>query len=475
MNQNISIVWAPQPRQKILLDCPYKEVFFGGARGGGKSNGILGKYGLKASKYGHVNAIFFRKELPQADDLIEEAKEIYLPLEAWWRDQKKVFEFPNGSRIRFRPLESETDAEKYQGQNLTDCAVEEAGNYADSKAIDKLFGALRSKHGIPTQLILTANPGGVGHVWIKKRYIDPAPLGLIPIIRKLPNGKDHKYIYIPSRVEDNRVLLTKNPEYINNLYLVGSETLVKAWLEGDWSIVEGAFFSEFSIPKHVCIPFSIPKRWRRYIGFDWGFNSPFCAVWGAVSDGKDDNGNEVTTPCGKHIPKGAVVLYREYTGTQTPNENIAKEIVRLSRDEEIFLKVADPSIFNSNGGEAISDQFMKAGVNFRPADNDRESGWMQFRKRLRPNLEGATPLLYIFSNLKYGIETLPTAPIDPKHPEDLDTEFDDHWLDATRYLLKEIQIVQTDYRAPIAHATKGVIQLNKLIEAHKKDRNRPRI
>lgn len=468
--QNQNIVWAPQPRQAILIDCPYKEIFFGGARGGGKSNGILGKYGIKCNLYRHTNAIFFRKELPQADDLIEEAKEIYCPIGAKWRDQKKTFEFPTGSRIRFRPLESEKDAEKYQGQNLTDCAVEEAGNYPDEKPIIKLFGALRSKHGIPTQLLLTANPGGVGHIWIKKRYIDPAPLGMVPIYRDLPNGKRHKYIYIPSRVQDNQVLLTKNPDYINNLYLVGSEALVKAWLEGDWSIIEGAFFSEFSIPRHVIAPFKIPKRWKKYVGFDWGYNSPYCAVWGAVSDGKDDEGNEVI------YPKGSVILYRELTGTRTPNTNIANQILKLSEDEDIFMFVADPSIFNSNGGETIADQFIKAGVPFRRGDNDRPSGWMQFRKRLRPDNDPETlPLLYIFSNLTYGIETLPTAPIDPKRAEDLDTEFDDHWLDATRYLLKEIQIVTTEYRAPVQHATKGVIRLDKMIEAHRRQRNRPKI
>jgi hypothetical protein len=454
-----SIVWAPQPRQKILLDCPYKEVFFGGARGGGKSNGILGKYGLKSSHYKHVNAIFFRKELPQADDLIEEAKEIYLPLGAHWRDQKKIFEFPTGSRVRFRPLESEKDAEKYQGQNLTDCAVEEAGNYPDPKPIDKLFGALRSKHGVPTQLLLTANPGGVGHLWIKERYIDPAPLGLKALLRRLPNGKDHKYIYIPSKVQDNRILLTKDPDYINNLYLVGSETLVKAWLEGDWSIIEGAYFSEFSIPRHVIQPFKIPKRWKKYIGFDWGFNSPFCAVWGAVSDGKDDAGNEIYTSDGRHIQKGAIVVYREYSGTHTPNENIAREILRLSKDEEITLAVADPSIFNSNGGETIADQFNRAGLVFRPADNERVAGWQQLRKRLRPELDPKVqPMVYFFNNSSYLIKTIPTAPIDEKHPEDLDTAFDDHALDAFRYLLMENLLVRTGYREPEVHATKGVIK-----------------
>jgi len=469
-------VWSPQPKQKILVDCPYPLILFGGARGGAKTNGILGKYGIKAGRSKYTNAIFFRQEMPQADDLIEEAKEIYLPLKAQYRDQKKMFEFTNGARIRFRPLESVKDAQKYQGQNVSDAAVEEAGNYAEPAPIDMLFGCLRSKAGLPVQLILSANPGGVGHLWLKDRFIDPAPLGMKRLEWRLPNGKVVPYIYIPSLITDNQILLRKDPGYIDRLYLVGSEALVKAWLEGDWSIVEGAFFSEFSIPRHVCAPFSLPKRWRRIVGFDWGFNSPFCAVWGAVSDGKDDQGREVITPCGKHIPKGAVVIYREYTGTQTPNENIAKEILRLSAGEDISLYVADPSIFNANGGETISDQFMKAGVNFRPADNDRESGWMQFRKRFRPNLDPATqPLLYLFSTLSYGLKTVPTAPIDQKHPEDLDTEFDDHWLDAARYLLKEVQIVQTAYRAPIQHGNNGVIQINKLLEAHRTNKNRPRI
>jgi len=316
----------------------------------------------------------------------------------------------------------------------------------------------------------------VGHIWIKDRYIDPYPLGLVPIIRKLPNGKEHKYIYIPSRVQDNQILLAKNPDYVDNLYLVGSETLVKAWLEGDWSIIEGSLFSECSLPRHVIAPFKIADRWNRYIGFDWGFNSPYCAVWGGVSDGKDDSGNEMITPCGKHIPKGAVVLYREYTGVQTPNENIAQEILRLSSNERITLSVADPSIFNANGGETIGDQFRKAGVNFLPADNDRPSGWMQFRKRMRPNLDAGTePLLYLFSNLSYGIKTLPTAPVDKRKPEDLDTEFDDHWLDAARYLLKEIEVVQTAYRAPVQHGSKGVIQINRLLDDYNKKRNRSRI
>ena len=165
------IVWRPQQGpHKALVDCPFSEILFGGARGGGKTDGVLGKFALNERRYGRgFNAVFFRQEMPQADDLIERAKEIYLPCGADWKEQSKTFVMPHGGRVRFRPLESTADAGKYQGQNLSDVAVEEAGNYADPRPIDMMFGALRSKTGVPIQMILTANPGGAGQHWIKHR------------------------------------------------------------------------------------------------------------------------------------------------------------------------------------------------------------------------------------------------------------------------------------------------------------------
>ena len=143
----------------MLVNCPVTLIGYGGARGGGKTDGALGKIAIDQERQGKAfNAIFFRKELPQADDLIERAKEIYLPLKAHWQDQKKQFTFPSGGRLRFRPLGNDDDAEKYQGQNLTLCCVEEAGNYADPSPIFKLFGALRGEGG--GQVLLTFNPGG---------------------------------------------------------------------------------------------------------------------------------------------------------------------------------------------------------------------------------------------------------------------------------------------------------------------------
>ena len=158
-------IWRPQRGpQKSLIDCALAEIFYGGARGGGKTDGVLGKYALKAERYGaDFNAIFFRRELPMLDDAIERSHSLYGPIAPYgWNEQKKTWRFPNGGRLRFRPLERVSDAEKYQGQNVTDACVEEAGNYPDSAPIDRLNGVLRSAAGVPTQLILTGNPGGPG-------------------------------------------------------------------------------------------------------------------------------------------------------------------------------------------------------------------------------------------------------------------------------------------------------------------------
>jgi len=440
------LVWAPQAGpQKALVDCPFVETFFGGSRGGGKTDGILGKWAIKSWRYGSAfNGVFFRKEMPQSDDLIERAKEIYLPLGADWREQPRSFRMPGGGRVRFRPLENVTDAEKYQGQNLTDAAVEEAGNYPEPKPIDMLFGALRSKAGVPVQLILTANPGGVGQQWIKYRYIDPAPQGRVPLIRKLPNGAEHRYIYIPSRVQDNRILLEKDPAYINRLHLVGSPELVRAWLEGDWSVVAGAFFPEFSMDKHVITPRSLPQYWQKFRSFDWGSARPFAVHWWTVSDGELAD-----------FPRGALICYREWYGAQrdssgntVPNtglrmtaEEVADGIIERERGDVTGNRsmggVADPSIFKEDGGPSIGDRMAARKVFFRAGDNARVGqsgalgGWDQLRARLKG--DGEEPAIYFFSTCRDIIRTLPAMQHDDGRPEDIDTDGEDHAVDSARY------------------------------------------
>lgn len=458
------VVWRPQAGPQVaLVNCPYSEIFFGGARGGGKTMGVLGKYGIKSQRYGkYFNAIIFRKELPQADDLVEDAKQIYLPLGGVWYDQKKTFIMPGGGRIRLRPLESVRDAEKYMGQNITDAAVEEVGNYEDADPIDRIFGCLRSKHGTPIQLIMTGNPGGVGQSWLRERFVDPAPLGMKRLTRVLPNGEHHHYVYIPSRVKDNKILLMNDPDYINRLHLVGSPALVQAWLEGDFTAKVGAYFEEFGI-KHVCEPHKVPKHTTKLFGFDWGSYSPYAAVWAYISSGKDDDGKE--TP---EFPKGCIVIYRVLSEKGLDNPGIANAIKPYMNEWD--MNGADPAIFIHQGGKSIADQLAEAGLILSPVDNDRLSGWSEIRLRLRSD----PPMLKIFSSCTNAIDTLSALPRSVKYPEDADTAANDHIPDAIRYLCK-LHTLENSYIEPKKIGTKGHIEVKSYVLSKREDRTRPKL
>ena len=215
-----------------------KSFLFGGTRGGGKTDGVLGKWVIKEQRYGkHFNGKMFRRTTVSAEDAIERSKEIYEPLGAKFNNQKLIWRLPNGGRVSFGYLENSKDAENEQGKNLTDVWIEEVGQYAMPDPIDKLFGAMRSAHGVPIQMIQTGNPGGAGQFWIAEAY-ELIPFPLVPkLVTREVNGVTQKIAVIPSRIQDNKILLTSDPGYIERLHFVGSAALVKAWLEGDWGAV----------------------------------------------------------------------------------------------------------------------------------------------------------------------------------------------------------------------------------------------
>jgi hypothetical protein len=397
----------------------------------------LGKWAVKAAGW-RINAVFFRKEMPQTDDLIERAKQIYLPVGALYREQQREFRWPNGARIRFRPLENVQDAEKYQGQNLTDVCVEEAGNYSSSDAIDRLWGALRSSDGVPVQMILTANPGGAGQSWIRQRFIEPAPRGRKVLRVSLPDGGEHQRVYIPSRVQDNKLLLERDPGYVSRLYQVGSKQLVDAWLTGNWDAVEGAFFETWG-PRNVVRPFQLPAGWARFRSFDWGFARPFSVGWWAVAS--DD-----VTIDGVLVQRGCLVRYREWygclqgqsnTGLRLDAERVATGIKERERDDGNLTGVADPAIFASDGGPSIAERMLRAGVVWAPADNTRvakagaQGGWDQMRSRIGGNERGA--MLTVFATCVDAARLIPTMQHDRSRPEDIDTDSEDHLADEVRY------------------------------------------
>lgn len=433
--QRVEVVWRPQQGpQSALITCPTFEVFFGGARGGGKTDGMLGEWANHASRYGE-NAIglMVRRTRTELTETIERSKTLYAPLNWKFHEQDKMWRAPNGARLRFAYLERDADADGYQGHSYTRVYVEEAGTFPSYRPIAKLMATLRSGSGVPVGMRLTGNPGGPGHQWVKARYIDPAPQGF-QVIKDETTGLER--VYIPSRVGDNRFL---GSDYVQRLKAVGSEALVKAWLDGDWSVIEGAFFDEWSYEKHVIRPFAVPAEWLRFRSADWGSAAPFSVGWWAVV------GDDYQPGDGRTLPRGALVRYREWYGAKGPNvglkltaEEVARGIKAKEAGEVITYGVLDPAAFAVDGGPSIAQMMAREGVIFRPADNKRVSqkgalsGWDQMRARLKGDGDGR-PMLYVFETCKDFIRTVPALQHDPDRPEDVDTDGEDHVADEARY------------------------------------------
>lgn len=430
-----NVIWEPQPGpQTALITCPVFEVFFGGARGGGKTDGMLGEFVSHADLYGQ-NAIglMVRRTRTELVETIERSKVLYSPLGWQFHEQDKSWRSPQGARLRFAYLERDSDADAYQGHSYTRVYVEEAGTFPSYKPIAKLMATLRSGAGVPVGMRLTGNPGGAGHNWVRARYIDPAPAGY-EIIRDEVTGLER--VYIPSRVSDNHYLAG---DYVQRLKAVGSEALVKAWLEGDWSVIDGAFFDGWSTERHVVKPFAIPPDWLRFRSADWGSAAPFSVGWWAVVADQYDLGG------GRMAPRGALIRYREWYGASGPNvglkltaAEVARGIKEREKDDKIAYGVLDPAAFAVDGGPSIAEMMAKEGVYFRPADNKRISqkgalsGWDQMRARLKGDADGR-PMLYVFDTCRDFIRTVPVLQHDPDKPEDLDTDGEDHVADEARY------------------------------------------
>jgi len=394
---------------------------------------------VHAKRYGPgAKGLFLRKELPQLDAVIARSKELFFKIGGEWREQPKTWAFPNGAVLKFRPLERDDDAEKYQGHDYTRLYPEELTNWADAAPIMKMLATLRSGAGVPVSMKATCNPGGPGHGWVKARYIDNGPYEIVR------DGQADR-VFIPARVTDNPALMTNDPGYVDRLRQAGSEQLVRAWLEGDWDIIEGAFFTEWQNALHVVGPFTLPQHWARFRSFDWGFARPFSCGWWAVAS------EDLVRPEGL-IPRGALVRYAEWYGASEPNKGlrlstdevadgiVARELERgerVSRATDRIMGVADPAIFSENGGPSMAEAMGRRGVIWRPADNTRVGkagamgGWDQVRSRLR-GVE-ARPMLYVFSTCRDLIRTLPAMQHDRTRAEDIDSSGEDHIADEVRY------------------------------------------
>lgn len=339
----------------------------------------------------------------------------------------KVFTFFNGSILKMEYCANDGDLAHIQGSEWDIIFLEEATNFTEFQ-IRAITACLRGTNGFPKRIYYTMNPGGPGHQYIKRLFIDK---------RYEANEIPEEYTFIQSLVTDNYKLMETMPDYVQQLEALPPH-LRKMWLEGDWNVAEGMVFEEFADrPEHykdrqwthVIEPFDIPKEWTVFRSFDWGYHHPFsCGYWAQDFDG---------------------VVYRilEFYGcTKQPNEGLKwhpqKVFTELKKfeNEHPWLKerniqgVADPAIWNAEYGESIAETAAKCGIYFQKGDHERLAGLMQVHYRMAFD-ENGFPMMYVFSNCKGFIRTMPLLMYDEHKPEDVDTDGEDHIFDETKYFL----------------------------------------
>lgn len=339
---------------------------------------------------------------------------------AKYNDKDKVLKFTRGSTINFQYCSNDADLDRMQGVEYDVIFLDEATQLSEFQ-MKSIYACLRGTNDFPKRMYYTCNPGGQGHQYIKRIFIDD-------VYQDGENPED--YTFIQSLVTDNKALMEAQPDYIRQLEALPPK-LREAWLYGRWDVYEGQFFEEFSDrPEHyidrqwthVIEPFDPKPHWKIYRSFDWGYAKPFSCGWWAI----DDDG----------------VAYRIlelYGCTQTPNEGVKwtpyrvfSEIHRIETEHrwlqgKRITGIADPAIWDAETGESIADVAGKHQVLFTPGDHKRLPGWLQVHYRMAFDEQGF-PMMYVFKNCKAFIRTMPLLMYDEHKPEDLDTDGEDHCL-----------------------------------------------
>ena len=410
------IVFKPnEGPQTEFLSAPEQDVLYGGSAGGGKSYAML----VDPLRYMHIKehrALLLRKSMPELRELIDKSRELYPKAFAGakFREVEKIWRFPSGASLEFGYLDRDADVYRYQGQSYTWIGIDELTQYPTEFPLQYLQSRLRTTNNeIKCYIRCTANPGGVGGYWVKKRYLDPSP----------PNesfsGEDKiTRRFIPARLEDNPYLAAdgKYEQMLQSLPAVQRKQL----LEGNWDVAEGAAFTEFDYDTHCIDPFEIPRTWERVKGIDYGYAAESAVIWAAV-DPQDET----------------LIVYRELYQKGLTGEDLAKKIYEFEKEERLSIQgVLDWAAWARTGttGPTVGEVLSKAGHKLRRADKNRIQGKIQIHERLKLSDKGR-PKLQIFKTCPNLIREIQSIPLDPNKPEDVDTKASDHAYDALRYLI----------------------------------------
>ena len=425
---DLKSLYDPLPQQVKFHASPAKYRLYGGACGGGKTYAVIWEAILRCLKYDFpVTGAIFRSSYPELDSTIIRTMREILP--NWfykYNQAQHVMTFKTGDRIEFCYAETYSDVMRYQSREWDWLGIDELTHFSEEK-FTYLMTRVRTSKALKPKFFAATNPGGVGHAWVKSRWVDKD---------SKEQGYDPKeYDFIPAKVEDNSYLMKANPDYINNLKML-PENERKALLDGSWEIFEGMFFTEFEHSRHVVNDFTVPENWQLVLGWDDGFRAPRAVALFAI-----DNDRRVWC---------IWEYYREGETLLEAARNVKRELEDLGYWENILKLVVDPSMRarSSQEGTTSKEILENFGFGFKMGEvelgnNKREEGWRLVRTYLKhePYEE---PMLKFFAGCENMIRTIPQMvyhqdKAGESKKEDLDTRGDDHCVDLLRYVLMSLE------------------------------------
>lgn len=400
-----------QPKQQLFYDKVETTpvTFYGGAKGGGKSAGLRLIMLLRRLKYPGSSGAIFRRTYPELyGNHIRPLFKQFPELRKYYNQSQKILSLPNGSTLEFCHCKNETDVDLYQGREFHDLGIEEAGQWTETM-FRTLHGSNRSGlAGVPARALLTGNPGGLGHGWLKRLFVNRD-------FNERERSED--YSFVQAKVHDNKILIENDPGYVRKLEAEPNEALRKAFLDGDWEIFAGQFFGEISREIHFIAPFDIPPHWERFGAYDFGFSHPGAFGWFANNE------------------DGDTFLYREIVRSGLRTDEWASELLKYEDTSRLYPIVAGLDCWTMKQvlrkDEAlpptVAEEFQSHGINLKKATIDRIQGASQMRKYLAwKNLpidaagnQRKKPKFYIFKSCPVTFNTISRMVHDPDRPEDV--------------------------------------------------------
>ena len=402
--------------QTDFLAASEKDVLYGGAAGGGKSFAMLIDP-LRSCHIAEHRALILRRSMPELREIIDKSRELYPKAfkGAKFKEVEKLWQFPSGAKIEFGFLERDADVYRYQGQAYSWIGFDEITHLPTEFGWNYLASRLRTTNPeLKTYLRCTANPGGVGAQWVKKRYVEPSEENTS---FRGSDGLTRKFI--PARLQDNP-FLAEDGEYERMLQSLPAIQR-KQLLEGNWDISEGAAFAEFDTSIHVIPPFDLPSWWERLKGIDYGYASESCCLWGAI-DPEDKT----------------LIIYRELYKKGLTGEALGDTLTQMEESEiKSITGVLDTAAWSRTGytGPTIGELLIQKGHKLRRADKNRQAGKVQIHEYLRPSRDTRRPKVQIINSCPNLIKEIQGLPLSKSNPEDVDTHAADHAYDALRYML----------------------------------------